>query len=793
VWDLERMPICKYWRAGCNEKRGCVFRHPGNAEEREECLNFRLGFCSFGPLCEFKHVRRAPEDLPPISELFVPENPFLLKDKRESERPGAQWRTQICKVFMDHGWCPWFEQCRFAHSEAEVRRYVMAAQAAFQAQAQANAASAAAGGNRPGMALPPGSAPGMPMQQQQQQQMMMARPGMVPPRPAMAGAPGFPPGGGTLGGGGGPVPIPAGDPNFPDAALLGRIAELESASLRSAGMPEMSAGSSRFFLVKSADLNNLLVSLRRGEWLTTAGVGERVGAALREAAQAAAAAAVAGGALGGGTPQVLLFFTILNSRYFQGVARVRAPPRPWEGQAAAGYAAVPTGGASSSSSSLPSELSVIPVEWLRTCSLSFSRTKNLRNPLSTPAHLPACMHGDWAEFPHGVGRGLAVLSFKAEPERVNTEDVAMTFQVVDPESEEARAMLAAEDFGPDISAKPPPPPQGSDGAQGQGGGPGGAAGGPQVPVFPDFVREAAVADAVTPPGDGLPRLLPASPLIVGTPKAGPGPANPFIRALLEGSLPPGSPPPSSIAADALLSPDKRLFIVLMNNMSGPLTILRGLVAASDEVDAKGPENMSARDLASIVPGTPIVAMNLHARCAAGVFLARGPAVKDLIPNLIPKMGFKTFDVHIPVVCVADAKPMPESVFGPILRGFPSHIGPVGRAESHAILSRMIGTLPLPQQFLTAALLHQMVVTGAYPFLTDKAGVPTPLGPGGRPLGVDDARDILEAAGPDSLPIPKVAPPQQQQQGQGGQGGGTGGQGAQQQQQQQQQQRKRERD
>jgi hypothetical protein len=245
---------------------------------------------------------------------------------------------------------------------------------------------------------------------------------------------------------------------------------------------------------------------------------------------------------------------------------------------------------------------------------------------------------------------------------------------------------------------------------------------------------------------------------VGTPATGPGPANAMVAALLNGAVPLGAPPPHIIATDTLLAPNKRLFLVALNNLSGPVAVGRGVLAADDDVESRGPNSRSAQDLASLAPGTPIVVLNLHARALHGVFLARGPAVKELIPGLLPRMGARSFNVHIPVVSVADAAPMLEPVFGPILRGMPTHIGYLGGRESHDICARMFATLPLPQQFLTAALLVQMNATGAYPFLTGPDGSPQPVGPTGQPLAPEAALAALAAAGPNSLPLPVVPDP-----------------------------------
>jgi hypothetical protein len=92
--------------------------------EKEECVNFRLGFCSFGSMCKFRHVKLSSEQLPPVSELFLKS---YIGDERVRTREmtnSSTWRVKECPEFSGPtGWCPFFDQCNFAHGETELRHW----------------------------------------------------------------------------------------------------------------------------------------------------------------------------------------------------------------------------------------------------------------------------------------------------------------------------------------------------------------------------------------------------------------------------------------------------------------------------------------------------------------------------------------------------------------------------------------------------------------------------------------------------------------------------------------------
>ena len=210
IWDTSRMPICKYGMA-CKQSSKwkdvpCVMRHL-DEEEKEECLNYRLGFCSFGPICEFRHTQIVPDS--EISELWKPENSITERHRREIEKSGNTWRTSLCKFFAENpgsssNWCPYFEQCKYAHNEVDLRR---PGPQNFIANQGAVARNVAARGGPPQL-----------QQQQQQQQQQV---------------------------------YPPCDPNAPDVGTLNRAYEANLLALRAQGMPDLSgvSGCFKFFII----------------------------------------------------------------------------------------------------------------------------------------------------------------------------------------------------------------------------------------------------------------------------------------------------------------------------------------------------------------------------------------------------------------------------------------------------------------------------------------------------------------------------------------------------------------
>ena len=426
IWDVALMPACN-WGTECPEPT-CFYTHTAE-EDKEECFNYRLGFCFEGRLCKQRHIQKT--DLPEVSEMWLPGNAMLLHSNAQAARPGSTWRTSMCNNVVSPaglGWCPYFEHCRYAHSKADLRAYVHST-GPYMASRPAPFAPFSPGG----AALSAGGAPAL------QQQLARA-----PPRPAQ--------------------PLSSTLPVAPVARALTEAFGAEAAGLAARERLPAAAASSpatRYFVVKSATWENLLLSLRTGEWLVSARAGEALGAALAEAAagtppqHASATPAAPGEPRDAGA--VLLFFSILSSSHIQGCAIVTGPPVPWQGGGGGGAGSGVRlgelqGASGSAPSASPSQPHAIPIQWLRTVNLPLLRTVNLRNNLLPSAPpLPVCNRAalaDAVELPMPLGRSLLLLIFVAPSENPDEEKKsgACTFTVLDAGSGAGQEALGAETF-----------------------------------------------------------------------------------------------------------------------------------------------------------------------------------------------------------------------------------------------------------------------------------------------------------------------------------------------------------
>jgi len=67
-YDLSKMPLCRHGeRCKISE---CPFRHISEAN-RLECVFYSQGFCIHGPFCRYKHVRRDRQDLPQVADFTL--------------------------------------------------------------------------------------------------------------------------------------------------------------------------------------------------------------------------------------------------------------------------------------------------------------------------------------------------------------------------------------------------------------------------------------------------------------------------------------------------------------------------------------------------------------------------------------------------------------------------------------------------------------------------------------------------------------------------------------------------
>jgi len=125
-----RMPECRYGEK-C-QVPDCIFKHTKD-EDRQECTFFNVGFCRKGQTCRFRHVRKAPEELPEeidwdlfgdgktltVTEITSTEDGV---EKKTIVQHNENYKVSICKHWKIHGTCPFGERCHFAHGNHELRQ-----------------------------------------------------------------------------------------------------------------------------------------------------------------------------------------------------------------------------------------------------------------------------------------------------------------------------------------------------------------------------------------------------------------------------------------------------------------------------------------------------------------------------------------------------------------------------------------------------------------------------------------------------------------------------------------------
>eukprot|EP00602_Paraphysomonas_sp_CaronLab_P001533 CAMPEP_0185030436 /NCGR_PEP_ID=MMETSP1103-20130426/17406_1 /TAXON_ID=36769 /ORGANISM="Paraphysomonas bandaiensis, Strain Caron Lab Isolate" /LENGTH=646 /DNA_ID=CAMNT_0027565573 /DNA_START=216 /DNA_END=2154 /DNA_ORIENTATION=+ len=114
------MPQCKHGKS-CKIKN-CPLKHE-DEEERAECIFFRQGFCMHGPVCKFRHIKRPPDECPSVAtfDQYVASGNVPLSKKRKTHQPNQFYKITLCKHWLEHGNCPFGEECHYAHGEADLK------------------------------------------------------------------------------------------------------------------------------------------------------------------------------------------------------------------------------------------------------------------------------------------------------------------------------------------------------------------------------------------------------------------------------------------------------------------------------------------------------------------------------------------------------------------------------------------------------------------------------------------------------------------------------------------------
>jgi cleavage and polyadenylation specificity factor subunit 4 len=114
------MPQCKHGKL-CKVKN-CPLKHE-DEEERAECIFFRQGFCMHGPICKFRHLKRLPDECPAIAtfDQYVASGNVPLSKKRKTHQPNQFYKITLCKHWLEHGSCPFGEECHYAHGEGDLK------------------------------------------------------------------------------------------------------------------------------------------------------------------------------------------------------------------------------------------------------------------------------------------------------------------------------------------------------------------------------------------------------------------------------------------------------------------------------------------------------------------------------------------------------------------------------------------------------------------------------------------------------------------------------------------------
>ena len=115
--DEDKLAMCQFG-AKC-QNAGCPYRHY-DLDARPECVQYRRGFCSKGPMCPDRHIKR---DMDKFEEYaFTPAEEINPDHNKKEEEKTPFHKTSLCRAFMQTGHCPNGKSCGYAHGHQELRK-----------------------------------------------------------------------------------------------------------------------------------------------------------------------------------------------------------------------------------------------------------------------------------------------------------------------------------------------------------------------------------------------------------------------------------------------------------------------------------------------------------------------------------------------------------------------------------------------------------------------------------------------------------------------------------------------
>ncbi len=259
--------------------------------------------------------------------------------KLGDERP-FNFKTSLCKHWQDTGSCPFGVKCHFAHGSDEMRKFRKEdreRQAREAMEAEVDSAEDAE------VDLSGNTAAG---------------------------------GHATTG------HLPFGDEQIPAPVGLLDLSEEELSLLSEDYLPFSTEKNIKFFILKSVNYENLAVSASHGKWVVRRFLVPALNDAFRSC------------------DGVILFFSVVNSRQFQGIAYMKSeiPILGSEGGAAE----------HGNNAGKMDMLAEFAVEWLRLCEAPFEQMVDLRNPLDDNAPLIRSLDGQEVERKIGIIASLVI-------------------------------------------------------------------------------------------------------------------------------------------------------------------------------------------------------------------------------------------------------------------------------------------------------------------------------------------------------------------------------------------------